>query len=79
MGAFNADGDLDLLGIDALGGALSIFVQFPIYFTPTNLDFGSVMIGTTTPPQTASLTNFGVAKLAISSINITGPNSPDFA
>jgi hypothetical protein len=79
MGAFNGNGNLDLLGINALNGTLSIFDQRPLYFTPTNLDFGSQGVGTTSPPQTASLTNFGAKKLVISSINITGSNSADFA
>jgi hypothetical protein len=79
MGGFNANGNLDLFGINALNGTLSIFDQRPLYFTPTNLDFGSQGVGTTSPPQTASLTNFGAKKLVISSITITGPNSADFA
>ncbi len=78
LSAFNANGNLDLLGIDALNGALSIFEQRPLYFTPTNLDFGSVMIGTTSPPQTAGLTNFSTTKLNLT-IGITGDNSADFA
>jgi hypothetical protein len=79
MVGFNANGNLDLFGINALNGALSIYDQRPLYFTPTNLDFGSLLVGTTSPPQTASLRNFGATKLVISSINITGPNSADFA
>jgi hypothetical protein len=78
MGGFVANGQLDLLGIDALNGALSIFVQRALYFTPTSLNFGSLPIGTTSQPQTASLTNFGPSKQTFS-INITGSNSADFA
>jgi hypothetical protein len=79
MSAFNANGNLDLLGIDALNGAFSIFEQRPLYFTPTSLDFGPVPLGTTSPPQPAGLTNFGPSKLSISGINITGANAADFA
>jgi len=37
------------------------------------------MVGTTSPPQIAGLTNFSASKLIISSINITGTNAADFA
>jgi hypothetical protein len=78
MGAFVANGQLDLLGIDALNAALSTFVQRALYFTPISLNFGSVLEGTTSPPQTATLTNFGPLKQTFS-ITITGTNSADFA
>jgi hypothetical protein len=79
MGTFDANGNLDLLGIDALNGAVSIFEQRPLYFTPANLDFGIVLVGKTSPPQIAGLTNFSVDNLIISSINITGANAADFS
>jgi hypothetical protein len=78
MGPFVANGQLDLLGIDALNAALSTFVQRALYFTPISLNFGSLLIGTTSPPQTATLTNFGPLKQDFS-ITITGTNSADFA
>jgi FG-GAP-like repeat/Abnormal spindle-like microcephaly-assoc'd, ASPM-SPD-2-Hydin len=79
VGGFNADGGLDLLGINALNDALTISVQVPAYLTPISLNFGQVTIGTTSPPQPATLTNFGPKALAISSIGITGVNAADFA
>jgi hypothetical protein len=79
VGGFNADGGLDLLGINALNDALTISVQVPAYLTPISLNFGQVAIGTTSPPQPATLTNFGAKALAISSIGITGANAADFA
>jgi len=78
MGAFVANGQLDLLGIDALNAALSTFVQRALYFTPISLNFGSLGVGTTSPPQAATLTNFGPLKQDFS-ITITGTNSADFA
>ena len=78
MGAFVANGQMDLLGIDGLNDALSTFVQRALYFTPVSLNFGSVLEGTTSPPQTATLTNFGPLKQDFS-ITITGTNSADFA
>jgi hypothetical protein len=79
VGGFNADGGLDLLGINALNDVLTISVQVPVYLTPISLNFGQVTIGTTSPPQPATLTNFGAKALAISSIGITGVNAADFA
>ena len=78
MGDFNRDGKLDLLGVPT-GTTLSIFEQVRVYLTPVNLDFGTVNIGTTSPPQAASLTNFNGNPLIITTINITGPNFKDFA
>jgi len=79
IGGFNADGALDLLGIDALNGALTISVQIPVYFTPASLDFGQVTVGVTSPPQTATLTNFSTKPLTSLIVNITGTNAADFA
>jgi len=79
IGGFNADGDLDLLGVDALNDALTLSVQVPAYFTPINLDFGQLTVGTTSSPLSAALTNFGTKPLANATVNITGTNSADFA
>jgi len=78
MGPFVANGQMDLLGVDVQNFALSTFVQRALYFTPVSLNFGSLLIGTTSPPQTATLTNFGPLKQDFS-ITITGTNSADFA
>jgi hypothetical protein len=43
------------------------------------LNFGNVTDGTTSAPQTMTLTNTGNANLTVSNVNITGPNSADFA
>jgi hypothetical protein len=79
IGGFNADGGLDLLGINALDGTVTIAVQVPVYFTPNNLDLGSVHVGNTSSPKTASLTNFGTNSLTIPSITIDGANASDFS
>jgi hypothetical protein len=44
-----------------------------------NLGFGSQEVGTTSPPQTVTLTNTGSGVLHISSVALTGPNAADFA
>ena len=46
--------------------------------TPTNLNFGSLVIGTESGSKTITLSNNGGAALAISSIDVTGTNSSDF-
>jgi FG-GAP-like repeat len=79
IGGFNADGGLDLLGINALDGTVTIAVQVPVYFTPNNLDLGSVHVGNTSSPKTANLTNFGTNSLAIPNITIDGANASDFS
>jgi Transmembrane protein 131-like N-terminal/Abnormal spindle-like microcephaly-assoc'd, ASPM-SPD-2-Hydin len=46
---------------------------------PISLTFGPQVVGTTSPPQIATLTNTGTATLTLSSIGIVGSNSSDFA
>jgi hypothetical protein len=77
MGDFNGDGKLDL--VSKSGSTLSLVVQVRVYLTPVNLDFGTQNVGTTSPPQPATLTNFDAHPLIINSIKITGTNSADFA
>src|SRR2546422_866243 len=45
----------------------------------TNLSFGSPRLNSTSPPQTATLTNSGTATLSITSIALAGSNPGDFA
>ena len=47
--------------------------------SPSSLGFGSRNVGTTSPPQTVTLTNTGAAAMTISSIGVTGANAGDFA
>ena len=47
--------------------------------TPSSLDFGSLLIGTTSGSKTITLSSNGGAALAISSIDVTGTNSSDFS
>jgi hypothetical protein len=48
-------------------------------FSPTNLGFSNQTVGTTSSPQVTTLTNSGSLTLTITSIQITGANSGDFA
>jgi hypothetical protein len=44
----------------------------------TTVTFGNQVVGTTSGPQSATLTNVGNAALSISSIQVTGSNAGDF-
>jgi hypothetical protein len=46
--------------------------------SPTSVSFGTVLTGSTPPPQTVTLTNGGAGTLTITSITITGSNSSKF-
>jgi hypothetical protein len=49
-----------------------------VTFSPSGLTFGSVIIGTTTTPQTITLTSSGTVPLSIGSIALGGVNPGDF-
>jgi len=48
-------------------------------FSPSSLTFGIQSVGTTSAPQTVTLTNTGSATLSVEGISITGANAGDFA
>jgi hypothetical protein len=50
-----------------------------VSFSPGSLTFPPQTVGTTSAPQTVTLTNTGTEPLSITSIMITGVNSADFA
>jgi dienelactone hydrolase len=50
-----------------------------VKLVPNFLDFGSVVVNTSSSPQTAMLTNTGNSALNIASITITGTNAADFS
>jgi FG-GAP-like repeat/Abnormal spindle-like microcephaly-assoc'd, ASPM-SPD-2-Hydin len=85
VGDFNSDGRLDFLAGSGSPGSFTLLSQVPqpqvpaATFSPTSLIFGPQPIGTTSPPQTITLTNTGTAPLTISSITITGANLGDYA
>jgi uncharacterized repeat protein (TIGR01451 family) len=74
-GDFNGDGRLDLAVAD-YSSAVSILLQVPIS-TPSSsiLNFANQDVGTTSAPQTATITNTGSATLTIASVAASG----DFA
>ena len=50
-----------------------------VTFSPTSLNFGNQVIGTTSAPLTVTMTNTGTAKLTLNTLYITGTNSQEFA
>ena len=50
-----------------------------VSFSPTSLTFGSVVVGTSSSPQSVTLTNTGSATLNVTKIQMTSPNAPDFS
>ena len=49
-----------------------------VSFSPNSLSFSSQAIGTTSPAQTVTLANSGIAALSISGISVSGTNAGDF-
>jgi hypothetical protein len=78
IGDFNRDGRLDFLGAGFDQDVVSVFLQTAAQLSPTGLTFGDQSIGTTSPPQTVTLTNVGNGTMTISGVAVTGTNSSDF-
>ena len=76
-------GDTALVGAfgdDNMRGSAYVFVRsLPLAtLSPPSLNFGNQGVGTTSPPQTVTLTNSGGAPLIISSVTLTGSHPGDF-
>ncbi len=54
-------------------------VATAVSLQPTGLAFGTYAVGTTSPPQTVTLTNYGSKVVSIQSMHITGTDFLDFA
>jgi hypothetical protein len=74
VGDFNNDGKLDVVAPNGY-----LLLQTTVDLTPISLGFGNQNIGTTSAPQTATLTNVGSSPLPIHTIGITGTDAGDFA
>jgi len=87
IGDFNGDGRIDLAvlntdNVGLLNDSLTVLLQgsFPAaLLTPLFQQLGEQAVGSTSPPQTVTLTNTGNATLTISSIGTSGTNAADFA
>jgi hypothetical protein len=77
-GDFNQDGRMEIL--ESGEGTLGLAIQTAaVTLSASSLTFGNQKVGTTSPPQTVTLTNTGSGILQITSIAVTGTNSGDFA
>jgi hypothetical protein len=74
MGDFNGDGRFDLVANDG-----TLFLQTSIALSPTFLVFGDQGLGSTSPPQTVTLTNLNSSAVRIKGVGITGTDSKDFS
>jgi hypothetical protein len=83
-GDFNRDGKMDLAVAANDASAVSVLLHIPISgpnatLSLNSLTFASQLVGTTSPAQSISLTNYGTAALGITGIGFTGANPVDFA
>lgn len=86
-GDFNGDGKVDMVVAQndltgSLPSSLLIFLQGTFGLaspSPYSITFGGQAIGSTSAPQTITLTNTGNATLNLSNIGIVGMNATDFA
>jgi len=74
IGDFNGDRKPDLVAVDKLGDAVITLLNTGVVtFSPTTpLTFPTQLIGTTSAPQTTTLTNSGTKPLTISSVSYSG-------
>ncbi|TMC03630.1 MAG: choice-of-anchor D domain-containing protein, partial [Chloroflexi bacterium] len=70
--ADNATGSPHTVALSGTGTAPAVTL------TPTNLVFGSQLVGTTSASQSSTLRNSGTASLTIASITVVGANAGEF-
>jgi hypothetical protein len=76
---FNGDGRLDLATANEASDNASVLLQIPaVSLVPSNLAFGSQMLGSQTS-QAIAFTNTGGAALSIAGITIMGADSADYS
>ena len=77
-GDFNGDGRLDFA---AVGGTkvVDALLQSTVSLSSTSASFGNQMVGTMSPPKTATLKNLGTTALTISNLSVVGSNAGDFS
>jgi hypothetical protein len=76
----NDDGSMDVVASGpGSKGTLSILLQTPAIFSPGDLSFGTLTVGSGSLPQTTTMTNVGVGPLLITGVSVKGPNAGDFS
>jgi len=66
----------------AAGGSQSVAITgvgTSASFSPTSLNFGTQMVGTTSAAQLVTLSNVGGATITVTAVGMTGTNAADFA
>ena len=74
---FNNDGRLDLVTTED-GSGLSILLSSTLELSTSTVSFGSVLIGSTAPAMTVTLTNVGSTPISLGNLTLTGANPADF-
>jgi FG-GAP-like repeat/Abnormal spindle-like microcephaly-assoc'd, ASPM-SPD-2-Hydin len=73
IGDFNGDHKPDLVAVDTVGAVITLLNTGVVAFSPTTpLTFPTQLLGTTSAPLTATLTNTGTSALTISSVSYSG-------
>jgi hypothetical protein len=71
----NVAGSPHVIALNGTGAGGSVPL---VTFSPTSVSFGNQIFGTSSSPQTVTLSNTGTATLTYSSITVTGTNASDF-
>lgn len=65
-------------GVNGFLASAELYNGPAVRVSPANLTFGSQELGTSSMPQTLTVTNTGAINLTISTVTISGTNSSDF-
>jgi hypothetical protein len=76
IGDFNRDGEIDVVTWGSTADQIGL--QTSLNVSPNLLSFGPHTVGSTSAPQTVTLTNIGSHSLPIASIGFTGADPGDF-
>jgi hypothetical protein len=76
----NVHGSPQTVSLSGTGTLTAATATAPaVSLSPTSLAFGNQPVGTTSAPQTVTLSNSGNAAMSITSLVLTGTNASDFA
>ncbi len=77
-GDFNGDGQPDIAALTD-DSSLTLLLSNPtLFYSSSNIAFGRLNVGTTSPAGSVTITNQSVSKLNISGISVTGTDAGDF-
>jgi hypothetical protein len=75
---FNRDGKLDIAAATGYS-TVNILLQAPISLSQSFVTFANQNVGSSSPPQSITLTNGGTASVSITGFAFTGSNPTDFS